>query len=190
MAAYSQADDIEQLSRGFAQLVRLALPYRSTPQLGLAAKAAGISVNQCRMFLDGLYTPPARQGVALCLALLEQVRAGNAGYLTEIRKGHAGGGLLGGASTREGVAKAAKTIEDDFPSWKVTAGALETIDAGKPNVVWSAKRTGEPSWPDVAARSEHELAAKLAAVERSMKADADEMERYRDGRGITRRRTA
>jgi hypothetical protein len=161
----SQADDIAETMKCVAQLVRLALPYRSTPQLGLAAKASGLSVGQVRMFLDGTFVPPPRQGISLSLALVEQERAGRAGYLAQIRQpfsgSDAGRGLV--ETTAEAVQAAVEQLRRDFPSWVAELPeGHESAGSDKQRLVWSAEH---PDWGRVHAASSSELRDKLHRVE-------------------------
>jgi hypothetical protein len=202
------ADDVAELSRAVAQLFRASRPpggYAS--QLGTAAAAAGLSREQAAMFMQGLFVPPPRQGVALVNALLEQDRARRASYMTQLRLGHAGGDAMGASyagkvtetavlprgrsedrvvvrggpvETTEGdVAATLLRLAKDWPSWKFEADGAESLATDKPKLGWHARaRDGQGV---VHGATSLEVAEKVQRIEADLAAEARRAEAFARG---------
>src|SRR5205085_745653 len=152
-----------------AGLARVALAGKvNWSQLGKAAAAAGLSAAEAAAWLRGETLLPSRQSVALVSAVLEQARAQQVNYMTQLRQGHAGGAAMG-ASYQAKVAEKVTLprggtedstwirggpaevtageveatlgrLKDDFPGWKFDADGVETLAAGKPKLTWYGRR--------------------------------------------------
>jgi hypothetical protein len=202
------SDDVAAMSQCIGQLFRLAVAGRSPSQLEKAAAAAGLPAAQAGAFVRGEILLPPRQTITFASAVLEQARQQHAAYQAQIRQPHAGTDAMRGSYAGKvsetvtlprgrsedrvrlqgGPVETAKAdvdatlalLETDFAGWRFTVDG-----AGTAKLVWSARHADQGQ---VHGATSLELAGKVQRIEDQAAADAETLQRYADGRGVTGRR--
>jgi DNA-binding transcriptional regulator YdaS (Cro superfamily) len=185
MAGANLSDDVALCSAAIAGLARLLItrgllrPHEFTA----VADRAGLSEAQAGQFTRGEVLLPPHQCLTLVVAAFERMRTMEVSA-AELRTAQTAVPVPA-ETTLAGAQAAVDKLAKNFPDWQFPLPDGAEVEGDRRKLTWRARHPENNL--DRTGATEAELRGKVTLLDAGFKAEAEQLARYHDGRGISRR---